>query len=70
MKSRKTLKRLAIVLFIALCGFFYTFKAGESPEPVIEDVTELPESSKTSFARSEKAQTAPQTEAALPESGA
>ncbi|MBP5306374.1 MAG: helix-hairpin-helix domain-containing protein [Lachnospiraceae bacterium] len=35
MKSRKALKRLAIVLFIALCGFFYTFKAGESPEPVI-----------------------------------
>jgi len=70
MKSRKTLKRLAIVLFILLCGFFYTYKAGGRQEPVIEDVIELPESSKTSFARPEKAQTAPQTEAALPESGA
>ena len=72
MKSRKTLKRLAIVLFILLCGFFYTFKAGGKQEPVINDVKdiekELPEPAKAFITKPETAKTTPQTEAALSES--
>ena len=37
MKSRNSLKRLAILLFIALCGFVYFFKAGEKEVPVISE---------------------------------
>ena len=40
MKSRKHLKRFAIVLFITLCGFVYFYRAG-GKEPVIE-VAEKP----------------------------